>query len=102
MSSPRRLGAMVGTVVTHDVVRRVVRAQSEIASVVTPSELTLAEIIETSLELGALPRNLPSATSTGFRELLAHDRMRSRRMREHDGQVAWLEGTLASSRSLHP
>ncbi|WP_353950854.1 hypothetical protein V6K52_14590 [Knoellia sp. S7-12] len=88
------LGAMVGTVVTSDVVWRVVRVQSEIAAVITPSDLTVAELIETSLELGALPLNLPSANSAGFRELLAHDRMRSRRMREHDGQVAWLEGTL--------
>ncbi len=88
------LAAMVGTVVTEDVVRRVARVQSEIASVVNPTGLTVAEMIEASLEQGTLPRNLPSATSTGFRELLALDRMRSRRMREHDAQVAWLEGTL--------
>ncbi|MFC7491569.1 MULTISPECIES: hypothetical protein [unclassified Knoellia] len=88
------LAAMVGVVVTEDVVRRVVRVQSEIASVIAPGDLTVAEMVEADLEQGELPRNLPSATATGFRELLALDRARSRRMREHDGQVAWLEGTL--------
>lgn len=88
------LAAMVGVVVNDNVVHRVVRVQSEIASVITPSDLTVAELVEASLEQGELPRNLPSATATGFRELLALDRARSRHLREHDGQVAWLEGTL--------
>lgn len=88
------LAAMVGVVVTPDVIARVVRVQSEIAAVVSPSDLSLPQLIEASSAQGDLPRHLPAATATGFRELLAHDRLRSRRMREHDGQVGWLEGTL--------
>ena len=88
------LAAMTGTVVTDAVLRRVVRVHSEIASVISPTDLPLSEVIESALETGSLPRNLPAASAAGFRELLAHDRVRSRRLREHDGQVAWLEGTL--------
>ena len=88
------LAGMAGVVVTEDDTARVVRVRSEMSSVITPDGRSVAELIEADLEQGELPRNLPSATASGFRELLALDRVRSRRMREHDGQVAWLEGTL--------
>jgi hypothetical protein len=88
------LAAMVGKVVEEDAVVRTARIQARVLALLTDRQDEVAEILADLLEEGAGSRNLPAATETGFRELLARDRAMARVARDHEDQVGWLEGML--------
>lgn len=88
------LTAMVGVVPKPEDIERLAIVEAELDLLRTGSDEDLADAAQDNLEQGQITRGLPAATATGFREMLMYDRAQSRRMRERDGQVAWLEGTL--------
>lgn len=88
------LAAMTGRVATHADLVAVAEIEARITALREDRAADYEEILADDLESGQFARDLPAASATGFRELLLRDRVQNRRMRERDGQVAWLEGTL--------
>lgn len=88
------LASMTGLTVTHAAIARVARVEAEVASTVAGRPEDLDELLSRNLEQGEFARDLPAPDEVGFRELLTHHRVVSRELREKQGQVAWLEGTL--------
>ncbi|GAB3875501.1 hypothetical protein [Terrabacter terrigena] len=88
------LASMAGLTVTEAMIARVARTEAEVASTVAGRPEDLDELLERNLEQGQFARDLPAPDEIGFRELLTHHRVISRELREKQGQVKWLEGTL--------
>ncbi|HSU75005.1 MAG TPA: hypothetical protein VLI66_08685, partial [Terrabacter sp.] len=88
------LGAMAGVTVTSVMIARVARIEAEVAATVAGRPEEIEELLARNLEQGEFARDLPAPDDIGFRELLTHDRVISRELREKHGQVKWLEGTL--------
>lgn len=88
------LASMAGVTVSAATITRVARIEAEVESTVAGRPEDLAEMQEQNLEQGRFARNLPAPDEIGFRELLTHHRLISRELREKEGQVKWLEGTL--------
>lgn len=88
------LASMAGLTVTEPMIARVARIEAEVASTVAGRPEEMGEMLEHNLELGQFARDLPAPDEIGFRELLTHHRVISRELREKQGQVKWLEGTL--------
>lgn len=88
------LAAMVGVTVTTGAIERIARVEGEIEALRRGTPHRVDEIALDNLESGRFGRDLPVRDAAGYRELLAHDRSASRTLREQQGQVAWLEGTL--------
>lgn len=88
------LASMAGLTVTEAMITRVARIEAEVASTVDGRPEDQPELLERNLEQGRFARDLPAPDEIGFRELLTHHRVISRELREKQGQVKWLEGTL--------
>ncbi|MFM6849489.1 MAG: hypothetical protein ACKOVB_10340 [Terrabacter sp.] len=88
------LGSMAGLTVTDAMIARVARIEAEVASTLDGRPEDMPELLERNLEQGQFARDLPAPDDIGFRELLTHHRVISRELREKQGQVKWLEGTL--------
>jgi len=88
------LASMAGITVTAAMIARVARIEAEVASTVAGRPEDLDEVLAHNLEQGEFARDLPAPDEIGFRELLTHHRVISRELREKQGQVKWLEGTL--------
>ena len=88
------LASMAGLTVTEAMIARVARIEAEVASTVAGRPEDQPELLERNLEQGRFARDLPAPDEIGFRELLTHHRVISRELREKQGQVKWLEGTL--------
>ena len=88
------LAAMAGRTVSPTMIRRVARLEAEVESTVAGRPEHLEELLARNLEQGEFARDLPAPDEIGFRELLTHHRVISRELREKQGQVKWLEGTL--------
>ncbi|MEO7754395.1 MAG: hypothetical protein ABIS35_13375 [Terracoccus sp.] len=88
------LGAMTGLAVNPTMIAHAARLESEIEATYRGNPELARELFEANLQIGEHARALPAPDQIGYRELLAHDRILSREMREKNGQVKWLEGTL--------
>ena len=88
------LASMAGLTVTAAMIARVAHIEAEVASTVAGRPEDKEELLAHNLELGQFARDLPAPDEIGFRELLTHHRVVSRELREKQGQVKWLEGTL--------
>jgi len=88
------LASMAGLTVTTAMIARVAHIEAEVASIVAGRPEDVDELLAHNLELGQFARDLPAPDEIGFRELLTHHRVVSRELREKQGQVKWLEGTL--------
>jgi hypothetical protein len=88
------LAAMAGLTVTPTMIGRVAHLEAEVESTVAGRPEDLDELLARNLEQGEFARDLPAPDEIGFRELLTHHRVISRELREKQGQVKWLEGTL--------
>ncbi|MEO7000115.1 MAG: hypothetical protein ABI112_18720 [Terracoccus sp.] len=88
------LSAMVGVSVTPRMLGRVARIEGEIEALLLGLPDHTDELTEVNLDRGRFARDLPVRDAVGYRELLAHDRTQARTLREKEGQVEWLEGTL--------
>ena len=88
------LASMAGLTVTSAMITRIARVEAEVASTVAGRPEDVDELLERNLEQGQFARDLPAPDEIGFRELLTHHRVISRELREKQGQVKWLEGTL--------
>ena len=85
---------MTGLTVTPAMIARVARIEAEVASTVAGRPEDIDELLSRNIEQGEFARDLPAPDEIGFRELLTHHRVVSRELREKQGQVTWLEGTL--------
>lgn len=88
------LAAMAGLTVTSAMIARVAHLEAEVEATVAGRPEDLDELLTRNLEQGEFARDLPAPDEIGFRELLTHHRVISRELREKQGQVKWLEGTL--------
>lgn len=88
------LAAMVGVSVTPTMVGRIARIEGEIEALLRGRPDQADELADLNLDRGRFARDLPVRDAVGYRELLAHDRSQARSLREKEGQVEWLEGTL--------
>lgn len=88
------LGAMAGLTVTPEMIAVVADVEAEVAAIRRGAPRSLRTLLERNLQQGQHARDLPARDEAGYRELLAHDRTQARVLREKQGQVAWLEGTL--------
>ena len=88
------LASMAGVTVSAAMIARVAHLEAEVESTVAGRPEDLEEVLGHNLEQGRFARNLPAPDEVGFRELLTHHRVISRELREKQGQVKWLEGTL--------
>ncbi len=88
------LSAMAGLTVTASRIADLADVTSAVDAIVLGRPGTEDDLAEEFVERGAFARDLPAANAAGYRELLGHERRMARRHREHEGQVAWLEGTL--------
>lgn len=88
------LAAMVGLTVTAATTERVARIEGEIEALRLGTPELTGDLVDDNLESGRFGRDLPVRDAAGYRELLAHDRAQARTLREQQGQVVWLEGTL--------
>ncbi|MDN5766691.1 MAG: hypothetical protein L0H96_06520 [Humibacillus sp.] len=88
------LAAMVGVSVSPRMVGRVARIEGEMEALLQGLPDHADELTEVNLDRGRFARDLPVRDAVGYRELLAHDRAQARTLREKEGQVEWLEGTL--------
>lgn len=88
------LAAMVGVSVTPEMVERIARIEGQIEALLRGVPDHVDELTEINLDRGRFARDLPVRDTVGYRELLAHDRSQARTLREKQGQVEWLEGTL--------
>jgi len=88
------LASMTGLTVTPAAIARVARIEAELASTVAGRPEDIDELLARNIEQGEFGRDLPAPDEIGFRELLTHHRVVSRELREKQGQVTWLEGTL--------
>jgi hypothetical protein len=88
------LGSMAGLTVTPARVAGLAPVTASVDAIVLGRPGDEETLAEDYVERGAFARDLPAANAAGYRELLGHERRMARRHREHEGQVAWLEGTL--------
>ena len=88
------LGGMVGLHIGHANIVDVARTEAHYEAILTGRQDEVETLVDQNLDLTASDRGMPAASATGFRELLQHDRTRALALRDNDGQVAWLEGTL--------
>jgi hypothetical protein len=88
------LASMVGLTVGGADLESAARLDGSVQALVAGTPELVAELADDSLARGRFARDLPVRDATGYRELLAHDRTQARALREKQGQVAWLEGTL--------
>ena len=88
------LAAMVGVSVTAHMLGRIARIEGEIEALLRGLPDDVDELTEVNIDRGRFARDLPVRDAVGYRELLAHDRSQARSLREKEGQVEWLEGTL--------
>lgn len=88
------LAAMAGFSVTPSDIVRVNTIRCQIEADIKGSPEIDPEELEAHLERGRHARDLPAPNEVGYRELLTQYRSLAREMREKDGQIVWLEGTL--------
>ncbi|MFC6714763.1 hypothetical protein [Branchiibius cervicis] len=88
------LAAMAGFSVTPADIARVANTSAHIRATLLGTPGMADELLELDLESGRHARDLPAADQAGYRELLTRLRAGSSEMRQKDGQIAWLEGTL--------
>ncbi|PWJ26046.1 hypothetical protein ATK17_2188 [Branchiibius hedensis] len=88
------LAAMAGFSVTPADIGRVAASSAHIRATLMGTPNAADELLELDLESGRHARDLPAADQAGYRELLTRLRAVASEMRQKDGQIAWLEGTL--------
>ena len=88
------LAAMAGHTVTSAMISRVASIEAELEATLAGRPDEADTLLRRNLEQGRFARDLPAPDEVGYRELLTHHRVISRELREKQGQVAWLEGTL--------
>ena len=88
------LAAMAGFSVTPADIARVAASSARIRSTLSGGADDAEELLELDLESGRHARDLPAADQAGYRELLTRLRAVASEMRQKDGQIVWLEGTL--------
>lgn len=88
------LAAMAGHTVTSAMISRLASIEAEVAATVAGRPDEAEDLLRRNLEQGQFARDLPAPDEIGYRELLTHHRVIARELREKQGQVAWLEGTL--------
>lgn len=88
------LAAMAGYSVSPADIARVSTTWFGVRAAINGSSEYDQELLNRDLERGRHARDLPAADEVGYRELLTQYRALAREMREKDGQIVWLEGTL--------
>ncbi|KYH42987.1 hypothetical protein [Branchiibius sp. NY16-3462-2] len=88
------LAAMAGFSVTPADIARVAATSTHIRATLLGTPELADELLELDLESGRHARDLPAADQAGYRELLTRLRAVASEMRQKDGQILWLEGTL--------
>ncbi len=88
------LASMAGLTVVHSMIVNVAHMEAEVSATVAGRPEDTEELFSRNIEQGQFARDLPAPDEIGFRELLTQHRAVSRDLREKQGQVKWLEGTL--------